>query len=275
MRALIVVLALFLSAPFAWSDTVATWQLGDGTLSTLSIRDDQHIRIDTNEKDTYMLLIDRKVYLVHQENGQWSAVDMDQMAGLLKNFSKGTDSSSSQNFRQKFRNTGRSETIAGYKGKVFEVETTDGTGKTKKDEIVLSSHPDIKKIQQGWVVFGGRMARMLGPDSARELEQSLKSAEMKEHGGMLRYGKDMRLQKVEKPSLDLATYQLPPGVTMTGIPDMGKMPARGEPSPAQKEADGFLKDTTDKAGDAAKDQTQDSIVEGVREGVKGVFKKLW
>ncbi len=64
MRALIVVLALFLAAPCAWSDTVATWQLGDGTLSTLSIRDDQHIRIDTNEKDTYMLLIDQKLTAV-------------------------------------------------------------------------------------------------------------------------------------------------------------------------------------------------------------------
>lgn len=275
MRSLIVILAMLFCASFAWSDTVSTWKLKDGNLSTISIRDDHHIRIDTNEKDTYMLLIDQKVYMVHQENGQWSAVDMDQMAGLLKNFSRGTDSSGPQNFRQKFTDTGRSETIAGYKGRVFEVETADETGKTKKDEIVLSNHPDIKKIQQGWIVFGGRMAQMLGQDSARKLEQSLQSAEMKAHGGMLRYGDDMRLQKVENPTLDPATYRLPPGVTMTEMPDMGKMPASRTTMPAQKENGGFVTDTAEKAGDAAKNQTQDSIVEGVREGVKGVFKKIW
>jgi hypothetical protein len=53
------------------------------------------------------------------------------------------------------------------------------------------------------------------------------------------------------------------------------MPPRQTPQPAQKEKDGFVTDTTEKAGDAAKDQTQDSIVEGVREGVKSIFKKVW
>lgn len=103
----------------------------------------------------------------------------------------------------------------------------------------------------------------------------MKSADMEKRGGMLRYGNDMRLEKVEKPSLDMAIYQLPANVTMMAMPDMGKMPARRTPAPAQKEDGGFVTDTTEKAGDAAKDQTQDSIVEGVREGVKGVFKKLW
>jgi hypothetical protein len=98
---------------------------------------------------------------------------------------------------------------------------------------------------------------------------------MKKRGGMLRYGKDMTLQSVEKPSLTMAYYQLPAGVSMMEMPAMGEMPPRQTSQPAQKEEDGFLTDTTDKATDAAKDQTQDSIVEGVREGVKGIFKKVW
>ncbi|MFZ0724575.1 MAG: hypothetical protein WAM61_02195 [Desulfobacterales bacterium] len=98
---------------------------------------------------------------------------------------------------------------------------------------------------------------------------------MEKRGGMLRYGNDMRLEKVEKPSLDMAIYQLPANVTMMAMPDMGKMPARRTSAPAQKEDGGFVTDTTEKAGDAAKDQTQESIVEGVREGVKGIFKKIW
>ena len=65
MRALIMfIIALLFSANLAWADIVATWILSDGAVSKLSIRDNQHVRIDTNEKDTYMLLTNQKVYMV-------------------------------------------------------------------------------------------------------------------------------------------------------------------------------------------------------------------
>lgn len=276
MRTLIVgTIALLFSANLAWADIVATWKMSDGAVSKLSIRDDQHVRIDTNEKDTYMLLTNQKVYMVRKEEGKWSAFDMDQMSSIMKGFAKGAKPSGAQSDQQKFTDTGRYETIAGYKGKVYEVEDKDSSGKTQKEEIVLSRHPDILKVHQGWIVFAARMAQMLGQDSARRLDQSLKSAKMEERGGMLRYGKEMTLQSVEKPSLNMTYYQLPAGVSMMEMPSMGKMPPRQTPQPAQKEKDGFVTDTTEKAGDAAKDQTQDSIVEGVREGVKNIFKKVW
>jgi len=276
MRTLIVgTIALLFSANLAWADIVATWKMSDGAVSKLSIRDDQHVRIDTNEKDTYMLLTNQKVYMVRKEEGKWSAFDMDQMSSIMKGFAKGAKPSAAQSDQQIFTDTGRYETIAGYKGKVYEVEDKDSSGKTQKEEIVLSRHPDILKVHQGWIVFAARMAQMLGQDSARRLDQSLKSAKMEERGGMLRYGKEMTLQSVEKPSLNMAYYQLPAGVSMMEMPSMGKMPPRQTPQPAQKEKDEFVTDTTEKAGDAAKDQTQDSIVEGVREGVKSIFKKVW
>jgi hypothetical protein len=276
MRTLIVgTIALLFSANLAWADIVATWKMSDGAVSKLSIRDDQHVRIDTNEKDTYMLLTNQKVYMVRKEEGKWSAFDMDQMSSIMKGFAKGAKPSGAQSDQQIFTDTGRYETIAGYKGKVYLVEDKDFSGKTQKEEIVLSRHPDILKVHQGWIVFAARMAQMLGQDSARRLDQSLKSAKMEERGGMLRYGKEMTLQSVEKPSLNMAYYQLPAGVSMMEMPSMGKMPPRQTPQPAQKEKDDFVTDTTEKAGDAAKDQTQDSIVEGVREGVKSIFKKVW
>jgi hypothetical protein len=276
MRTLIVgTIALLFSANLAWADIVATWKMSDGAVSKLSIRDDQHVRIDTNEKDTYMLLTNQKVYMVRKEKGQWSAFDMDQMSGIMKGFAKGAKPSGTQIDQQKFTDTGRYETIAGYKGKVYLVEDKDSSGKTQKEEIVLSRHPDILKVHQGWIVFAARMAQMLGQDSARRLDQSLKSAKMEERGGMLRYGKDMTLQNVEKPSLNMAYYQLPPGASMMEMPAMGQIPPHQTKQPAQKEKDDFVTDTTEKAGDAAKDQTQDSIVEGVREGVKSIFKKVW
>ena len=89
MRAIILgMLAVLLTADLGSADIVATWKLNDGATTKLSIRDDQHVRIDTNEKDTYMLVKDQKVYMVRKEDGQWTAFDMDQMSEMMKMFKK-------------------------------------------------------------------------------------------------------------------------------------------------------------------------------------------
>jgi hypothetical protein len=276
MRAIILgMLTVLLSADLGSADIVATWQLSDGANTKLSIRDDQHVRIDTNEKDTYMLVKDQKIYMVRKEDGQWTAFDMDQMAEMMKRFKRNNKPVKDQEFQEKFTDTGRFETIAGYKGKVFEVEYTDYAGKKKTDEIVLSKHKDVERIHKGWVVFASRMAQMLGQDSARKLDQSLKSAKMKGYGGMLRYGKDMILKRVEKPSLDIGHYQLPPGVKMMDMPSMGSAGGYQSPQPTQPKTDGSAAGKKDNTADTSKDTDQPSVVDGVRQGVKSLFKKVW
>ena len=276
MRAIILgMLIVLLTADFGSADIVATWKLSDGATTKLSIRDDQHVRIDTNEKDTYMLVKDQKVYMVRKEDGQWTAFDMDQMAEMMKMFKKNSKQIKDQDFQEKFTDTGRFETIAGYKGKVFEVEYTDDTGKKKTDEIVLSKDKDVERIHKGWVVFASRMAQMLGQDSARKLDQSLKSAKMKGYGGMLRYGKDMVLQKVEKPSLDIEYYQLPPGVKMMDMPSMGSSGGYQSSQPVQQKPESSAAGKNDNTGNTSDDTDQPSVVDGVRQGVKSIFKKVW
>ena len=269
------ILAVLLTANLSSADIVATWRMNDGANTKLSIHDDKHVRIDTNEKDTYMLVKDNKVYMVRKEDGQWTAFDMDQMAGMMKMFQKNKKPSNAKEFQEKFKDTGRFETIAGYKGKVFDVEYTDDAGKKQTDEMVLSKHKDIVKIQEGWVVFASRMAQTLGQDSAQKLDQSLKSAQMKGYGGMLRYGKDMILQRVEKPSLDITYYQLPPGVRMMDMPSMGKTGGYPTQPTAQPKTDDSIADQN-KGNDSSSDkENQPSVVEGVRQGVKSIFKKVW
>lgn len=94
MRGIILgIFVVLFSANLSSADIVATWQMKDGANTKLSIRDDKHVRIDTNEKDTYMLVKDKKVYMVRKEEGQWTAFDMDQMADMMKMFGKKTSSS--------------------------------------------------------------------------------------------------------------------------------------------------------------------------------------
>ena len=132
MRGIILgIFAVLLSANLSSADIVATWRMKDGATTKLSVRDDKHVRIDTNEKDTYMLVKDKKVYMVRKEDGQWTAFDMDQMSEMMKMFGKKNKQISKTDFKEKYRDTGRYETIAGYKGKVFEVEYTDHRGQKK------------------------------------------------------------------------------------------------------------------------------------------------
>jgi hypothetical protein len=272
MREIILSLLVFLlSANLSSADIVATWQMKDGANTKLSVRDDKHVRIDTNEKDTYMLVKDKKVYMVRKEEGQWTAFDMDQMADMMKMFGRKNKQFNKTDFKEKYRDTGRYETIAGYKGKVFEVEYTDYQGQKKTDEMVLSKHKDVERIHKGWMVFASRMAQMLGQDSARNLDQSLKSAKMKGYGGMLRYGKDLILQRVEKPSLKISHYQLPPGVKMMDMPSMGK--AGGYP--AQPTTSDSMANKNEASDAPSDNEEQPSVVEGVRQGVKSIFKKVW
>jgi hypothetical protein len=276
MRGLILsVFAVLLSANISSADIVATWRMNDGANTKLSIRDDQHVRIDTNEKDTYMLVKDLKVYMVRKEEGQWTAFDMDQMADMMKMFKRNQKPFNKTDFQEKYKDTGRFETIAGYKGKVFEVEYTDPNGQKKTDEIVLSKHKDVERIHKGWIVFASRMAQMLGQDSARNLDQSLKSAKMKGYGGMLRYGKDLILQRVEKPSLKISHYQLPPGTKMMDMPSMGKSGSYPTPPPAQQKPDDSIANKNKGSDSSSDKESQPSVVEGVRQGVKSIFKKVW
>lgn len=158
---------------------------------------------------------------------------------------------------------------------MFDVEYTDYSGKKQTDEMVLSKHEDIVKIQKGWVVFASRMAKMLGQDSAQKLDQSLKSAQMKGYGGMLRYGKDMILQSVEKPTLDIAFYQLPPGVKMMDMPSMGKTGGYPTQPAAQSKTDDAVAGQNKGTDSSSDKENQSSVVEGVRQGVKSIFKKVW
>ena len=276
MREIILSLfAVLLSANLSSADIVATWRMKDGANTKLSVRDDKHVRIDTNEKDTYMLVKDKKVYMVRKEDGQWTAFDMDQMADMMKMFGRKNKQFNKTDFNEKYRDTGRYETIAGYKGKVFEVEYTDHQGQKKTDEMVLSKHKDVERIHKGWMVFASRMAQMLGQDSARNLDQSLKSAKMKGYGGMLRYGKDLILQRVDKPSLKISHYQLPPGVKMMDMPSMGKAGDYPSQPTAQPNTSDSVENKNKGSDAPTDDEDQPSVVEGVRQGVKSIFKKVW
>ena len=123
MRKFLFSLCLILAMPVsavAASDIIATYTYSDGTMVTLCTRDSQHVRMDTSPT-TYTLLSNGKVYSVTCEDGQCNAMDMGAMAGMASGLSSmfggGSDP---DNYEVRYEKTGKTETVAGYKGTIYE-----------------------------------------------------------------------------------------------------------------------------------------------------------
>jgi ribosomal protein L21E len=267
---------LFFPCSALAGDVVATWVHKDGSTMKLSIRDSDHIRMDI-QPDSYMLLSGSKFYQIKKSEGQWTAMDMDEMSEMMKKFGK-QDSGQINTFKATYKYTGRKEKIAGYKGKVYLVEINDGAGYKQKDEVVFCTHSDIKKVNKAWMIIASRMGKMMGQGMAQAIEQSTKEAEKAGYGGILRSGSELKLQSLEKKSFSPAWYELPEGVKMVNMRGLSSAPPQVKSSSTgqnSKKKGGFAGELTKDSENAFKDESKDQTVQKVREGVRSLFKKVF
>jgi len=253
-------------------DLVSTWKEVDGGTMTLAVRDTAHIRMDSTP-DNYMLLSGKKVYVVVRENGRWTAMDMDQMSGIMKMFGDGSATAPSHT-KTTYTDTGRIETIAGYTGNVYTAETRDAAGKTvDKGEVVFSKAVDIVRINEAWMSFASAMARIAGPELSKQLDSAARQAYQSGYGGILRVDNDLKLVSVKKSAIDDAYFKLPDGAVTSGVPKGPEEDVSGgESSNAVSDA---AKDTAKDIGGAAADEAKSATVDEVREEVRGFFNKIF
>ena len=267
-------LLLFVFTGSAWAgDIVATWKYIDGSTITLSARDDQHIRLDT-ANDSYTLLTGGKTYAVQKTDEGWQAIDMDKMASMMGGMLGGGQKKINvDDYKTTYKYTGRKETIAGYKGKIYRVEVKDGSGKVvSSDELVLSKSKDIRRVNMAMVrisskSFGGAMSGL-----AKSTEEAQKQAD--QYGSVLSYGKDMKLVAVKKISLKSSHFELPTGTTQREVKAPPKVPQQTTAGANGKKG-GFFGDLFKSSKDAAKDQTKTDTTGEVREGVNKLFKSIF
>ena len=280
MKRILMILSLALVVPVAaWAeDIVATWQYDGKTTLKISMRDENRIRMDTGTT-SYMLMSGEKVYMVSQDDGKWQYMDMDELAGMMSRFGARPAVSPQEvdRYRSTFKKTGRTETVAGYKGSVYVAETKDETGKViDSSEVVLSKHKDIERVSTAWQTFALRMGTIIGQDSSVAVDRATKEARLSGYGGVLRID-DIKLVGVEKPSLSAAYFELPKGaerMDMANSYPAGMKEAPATAKEAEKDAT-FAKDLGEEAGEAAKDEVKENTIEEVRKGVGSLFKKVF
>ncbi len=265
-----------------WADLVGTWKTDKNDSFKISFRDKNHIRMQA-EPDAYILVSGDKVYMVNRTKGEWKAFDMDEMSGMMKMFGKGNANAKAiEDHKPHFEPTGRKETIAGYEGEVYRVTYTDSSGRTQEQEMVLSDHPDVKKLNQAWVSLASRMAQMTGRDTAEALERATQEAREKGYGGMLRSGDDMILEKLEKLSMKASYYQLPEGAELVHMSDMGKGGSHhagtgsysgvsGSSGVQEGDEEDFVSETANELKDEAKQEGKDSAKRNLKKAIRGLW----
>lgn len=260
MRRFILLFCLVLAWPaavLAASDIVATYQYTDGTMVTLCTRDAQHVRMDTSPT-AYTLLSGGKVYSVNCDSGQCQVYDLGAMSsGLASGMTSMFGGGSEPDYEVRYEKTGKTETVAGYKGAVYNAVVLEDGKAVRRDEMVLSTHSNIKKVTDAWMAMADALTQSMG----QSFRDSLNEAKKMGYGGILRYGDEMRLAKLSVRNLDAGYYKLPADARQAQVQQ-----------PTQSRDDDMgLDDDAKEIGVDAKEATKDEIKSGIRDAIGGLF----
>ncbi len=191
-----------LGVPAAFADVTVVYKMtapeGNAT-QTIRYADKQHVRVDMTDvanHETSMMKLGDKVYMITGEVVQ----DMDQLAGMMAMMGKGAKSRHTEHAQPKYEDTGRTETIAGIKGKVYRFAEYG-----KQHEIVLGQDKDLQAAALGVVEIGKSMSAAMPADSQNMMQQNAPVKNM----AMLRLDDRVRLQSINHDRIQASTFVLP------------------------------------------------------------------
>lgn len=278
-KVLLVCICLLFSAPVLAGDISATYQYSDGQTMTITVRDASHVRMDTTP-DSYMLLQGKKIYIVSKdEEGNWSAMDLDQMKGMAGMmgglFGK---KAKAAEYDMKLKDTGKKEEIAGLKGNVYNATYYENGKVVNTSEIVFCNKKEIQKINDAWISIAAGLAQIMGQDMSQLLEKSNRLAKENNYGVMIRMGNDMKLKSLTQKSMKDSYYELPSGVEVMDVqtPMSEAQEAQDvQESQENSESENAISQDAKDVGQAAKDEAKNATVDEVRKGVRGLFDKVF
>jgi hypothetical protein len=199
---------LFFTAVTAQADVQGVYSMQRGGSMKISYKDENHIRIDMM-KNSFILIRKDSTLIVNKSPGQgWMAMDMAKMGGMAQSMMGKPAQSSWTNI--KIKKTGKRETVAGYKGQVYNM-TAIINGKRETHEMVLSREPEVMAMHKALGLHARRMAKSMGNTNDMDYREMQKQMDRQKIGGMLRYDKVLKLKSLGKKNLSANYYSLPPG----------------------------------------------------------------
>ncbi|WP_370308607.1 hypothetical protein [Sinimarinibacterium flocculans] len=180
------------------------------------------LRMDVpDQPDGYMIMRDGKIYSVAQQNGQPMVIDMAGMGKMLGGMAQRSMANIDQDVDQfiSLEDTGRTETIAGIKGRVHVLTYVDD-GQRKSQEIVLSNDKSLSEMSRSMMRMSEIMAQSFGvelPEGSKRM-----SAEITGKGsGVLRFGNEYRVVSIDRSTPSSSRFKLP--AEPQQMPDLGNL----------------------------------------------------
>jgi len=202
--ALIALLAglVLMCAQGAYADVTVVYKMispDGGGIQTIHYADKQHVRMDmtigTNRTMSMMKLGD-KVYSITGKVVQ----DMSQLSAMMSSMGVAKKSSHKTLPPIKFEATGKTEIIAGLRGKVYRFKE-----KGKSHEVVLGDNKDLHAATSAAVAISKSMIDMMPFGSGDQVQQDASMKGM----AMLRLDNNIRLQSINTRAIPAATFALP------------------------------------------------------------------
>ena len=180
------------------ADYIAILDL-NGATQTLLYKDDKHAKLITQDgsSKSSFYLIGTKSYIVSEEDGQKTVMDMDEMRQMTKAFGGETTTTAQQKMSDfQIVKTNKHENVAGIKGTIWYL--VDPQTK-KRYKVVVTNNPNVKKSFHVMNIFLSSFTDNADKYNMFELE----------NGYVVIKAEGMELKKFKKKSLPEKTYQLP------------------------------------------------------------------
>jgi hypothetical protein len=217
----------------------------------------QQVRIEASVADmpvgtqAYQLMRDGKLYNVTVQDGQTVVMELGRMLRLMGRLASALPSSADDDVHElkDLRATGRSETVAGLRGEVYELVYLDDQGRTRREEIVLSNDPLAYELSQAMQAYARLIVEAMDktvPQGRDQFAGRLRDQRV----GMLRMGEFMRAVEVSRTAPAAARLALP--AEPMALPDLSGL--AGALRGAQREA----------AGDAARESAEGAAAREAR-----------
>lgn len=186
---------------FAIAAGTATLRTENETMQILW-QDDGKVRVGELNKQDHVIVRDHKAYAVSTSQGAPHVIDLSSMMDMFSAMADRSIKDAVPDRIDKVEPTGATETVAGIKGHVYNVTTTDSDGKSETLEAVLTDDPLVVELTE---VYVSTIRTMTGLEKVDEIAAALP----KKHKGILRAGDDFRLESISADAPSADKFELP------------------------------------------------------------------
>ena len=191
-----------MSAHEAYADVTVVYKMtsadGNGT-QTIQYVDKQHVRIDMTDaknRKTSMMKLGDNVYAITGKTVQ----DVTQLSKMMASMGMGQKDQHNAHAQIKYEDTGKTETIAGIRGKVYRF-----VDKGKSHEVVLGKDKNLQEAALGAAEIAKAATGMMPSNSTNRIQQDASIKSM----ALLRLDDLMHLESMNTTPVPDAVFILP------------------------------------------------------------------